>query len=101
MFGFGSKREYNVTSQQSDSDNKFYTGLFIGVIIGAGLYWLFKSESGKKVRDALLNSEEEWAKKAKEFISETEFAELLGDSEEEKESASSGSKRNFVSSVSQ
>src|SRR3989338_805932 len=74
-------RDKNYKCGENNND-RFYLGIFIGVILGAGLYWLIKSDSGKKFRKLIMKSEEEWAQKAKELISEADIDNLLDDEEE-------------------
>lgn len=92
---FQKEKEYLA---QSNDNGKFYVGVFLGVLVGAGLYWLFKSETGKKVRRVLLESNEEWSKKAKELIGEADGEKFLT-YEDEEEDVNPTPKRSFISTL--
>lgn len=78
---FNKEKEY---PQSKNSDNsKFYLGIFLGVIIGAGVYWLLTSEKGKKIIKTLKSSEEDWAKKTRELLAEAQVTEMIDEDEEE------------------
>lgn len=67
----------------NQSHDRFYFGIFLGVIIGAGVYWLLTSEKGKKIIKTLKSSEEDWAKKTRELLAEAQVTEMIDEDEEE------------------
>ncbi|OGY28261.1 MAG: hypothetical protein A3F33_02795 [Candidatus Woykebacteria bacterium RIFCSPHIGHO2_12_FULL_43_10] len=79
MFG---KSHYHIEKKEESKD-RFYLGLFVGVAVGAGLYWLFKSDSGKKVRQALMDSEQDWAKEIKDLLAESNVTEFFEDEDQD------------------
>lgn len=87
MFGLFRKPYEHIDHEKSKPGHgdKMYLGLFAGVMIGVGIYWLFRTQSGKRVRQMVMESEEDWAKKARELISETEFAELFDEANDDVE----------------
>ena len=66
----------------NQSHDRFYFGIFLGVVIGAGVYWLLTSEKGKKIIKTLKSSEEDWAKKTKELLAEAQVTEMVDEDEE-------------------
>lgn len=78
---FNKEKEYR--NQNNNDNSKLYVGIFLGVIIGAGVYWLLTSEKGRKIVKTLKNSEEDWAKKTKELLAEAQVTEMIDEDEEE------------------
>lgn len=76
-------KERQDTRQNNNDNSKLYVGIFLGVIIGAGVYWLLTSEKGKKIIKTLKSSEEDWAKKTRELLAEAQITEMTDEDEEE------------------
>lgn len=49
-----------------------YKGLMIGMVVGAGLVWLFTTEKGKRIRKELQGESNQWLDIAREFLDEEE-----------------------------
>ena len=51
-----------------DEEEKFYKGLFFGILLGVGLIWFLGTKAGKKIKKQITEKGEEFVEKAQESI---------------------------------
>lgn len=70
------KKPCNLDRRNSrKSEGGLYKGIFFGLVVGAGLVWLFTTERGKKIRQQLQGENTQWLKIARDFLEENEAKE--------------------------
>jgi gas vesicle protein len=64
------------SAPQTPPDGTFFSGVVVGMVLGAGVYYLFGTEKGKKLKQELVEYGKEYLEEYAEYLPEKVVAEI-------------------------